>query len=69
MTPPTIAPVLLFEVADAFGALVTGGRPSTEEVVRNADVELAGSEEMIEEVDDGELLDGLARVEGAPCEV
>ncbi|KAL8719305.1 MAG: hypothetical protein Q9225_003669 [Loekoesia sp. 1 TL-2023] len=69
MTPPTIAPVLLFELADASGTLVFGGASPVEEAVIKAGMELAAVEEIAEEEDDGKLIDGLGRVEGAVDDV
>lgn len=53
MTPPTIAPVLLLELADASGTLVFGCESRVEEVVIKAGMEMAAVEEIAEEEDDG----------------
>lgn len=64
MTPPTIAPVLVAEVAGASGTLVFRGSVPAEETTMEVNMEPVVIEGIPGEVDGGKVIEGLGRLDG-----
>lgn len=68
MTPPTIGPVLLLELACDAGMLVAAARAPADVIIAESDPDMVEDETSVERVEAGENRNDPVRVEGAACE-